>query len=142
MVIYGVALLAACTLVGALLGDMLGVALGIDANVGGVGIAMVLLIAIRLVLIRQGLLKEGVTFGIAFWGALYIPIVVAMAATQNVVGAMKAGPMVAIAAVCTVAACFGVVALLGRLGGPVETMDEMDARQRREGLPPITGPAG
>ena len=39
MAIYGVALLAACTLIGAILGDLLGYAIGVKANVGGVGIA-------------------------------------------------------------------------------------------------------
>ncbi|MEC8918299.1 MAG: malonate transporter subunit MadL, partial [Pseudomonadota bacterium] len=37
MVIYGVALLAGCMLVGLIIGDVLGQLLGIDANLGGVG---------------------------------------------------------------------------------------------------------
>jgi malonate transporter MadL subunit len=44
MMIFGVALLAICTLLGLLLGDMLGVAIGVKANVGGVGFAMILLL--------------------------------------------------------------------------------------------------
>jgi malonate transporter MadL subunit len=36
------------------LGDLLGVALGVKANVGGVGIAMILLILARLWLSRRG----------------------------------------------------------------------------------------
>ena len=44
MVIYGVALLAVCMLVGVLLGELLGELIGVQANVGGVGIAMLLLI--------------------------------------------------------------------------------------------------
>ena len=43
MVLYGVAALALCMLAGTLLGELLGVALGIDANVGGVGFAMIVL---------------------------------------------------------------------------------------------------
>jgi malonate transporter MadL subunit len=117
-VISGVALLAACTLIGILLGKLLGAALGIAANIGGVGIAMLLLIAARLWLAQRGWLTSGITSGVGFWAALYIPIVVAMAATQNVVGALKAGPMVAAAALTSVAACFAVVALMSRLGGP------------------------
>ena len=38
MIIAGVALLAACTLIGVYLGDLLGIALGVKANVGGVGL--------------------------------------------------------------------------------------------------------
>ncbi len=40
MVIYGIALLGICTLVGLFLGEMLGLIFGINANVGGIGIAM------------------------------------------------------------------------------------------------------
>lgn len=37
MIIYGVALLAICMLAGVILGDMLGVLLGVKSNVGGWG---------------------------------------------------------------------------------------------------------
>lgn len=53
MIIYGVALLAICTLAGVILGDMLGVLLGVKSNVGGVGIAMILLICARLWIDRK-----------------------------------------------------------------------------------------
>jgi malonate transporter MadL subunit len=44
MIIYGTALLAVCHLLGIIIGDLLGRALGMQTNVGGVGIAMLLLI--------------------------------------------------------------------------------------------------
>ena len=44
MVIYGVALLSFCMLLGIILGELLGRLFGIDANIGGIGIAMLLLI--------------------------------------------------------------------------------------------------
>jgi malonate transporter MadL subunit len=129
MVISGVALLAICTLLGALLGDALGSALGVKADVGGVGIAMMLLIGARLWLARRGRLSHGLKLGVEFWGALYIPIVVAMAAQQNVVSALAGGPVVVIAGVGGTLVCFATAALIGRLGGPVETMDEIEARE-------------
>ena len=46
MVVYGVALLAFCMLMGVFLGDLLGHLIGVNANVGGIGIAMLLLIYI------------------------------------------------------------------------------------------------
>ncbi len=98
MTISGVALLAICTLFGAVLGDLLGLGLGVKANVGGVGLAMIFLIAGRTMLVRRGFLNEGVKLGVGFWGAMYIPIVVAMAANQNVVAAVASGPMVVFAA--------------------------------------------
>ena len=103
MTISGVALLAICTLLGGLLGDWLGIALGVKANVGGVGFAMIMLIAARLWLFRRGALSPGVRQGVGFWGALYIPIVIAMAAQQNVVSALKSGPVVVAAAIGTLA---------------------------------------
>lgn len=129
MTISGVALLAICTLLGAFLGDLLGVALHVKANVGGVGIAMVLLILSRGWLVKHKLLSEGLKLGLVFWGALYIPIVVAMAANQNVVAAVASGPMVIIAAIGTVLICFAAVAIISRLSGRTETMDEIEARE-------------
>jgi malonate transporter MadL subunit len=130
--ISGVALLAICTLLGAFLGDALGAVLGVKANVGGVGIAMILLIAGRLWLTRRGQLSRGLKLGVEFWGALYIPIVVAMAAQQNVVDAVRSGPMVAIAATGSVVLCLATVVIISRLSGRVETMDEIEAREAIE----------
>ena len=120
MTIFGVALLAICTLIGAFLGDLLGVVLGAKTNVGGVGIAMILLIAGRAWLVRKGALSHGFKLGIEFWAALYIPIVVAMASIQNVVAAVRGGPVVLIAGGLTVVLCFGATALLSRIARPRE----------------------
>ena len=46
MIVYGVGILAVCTLAGIFAGRMLGQIIGVDANVGGVGIAMLLLIVL------------------------------------------------------------------------------------------------
>ncbi len=130
--IAGVALLAICTLIGQLLGEGLGVLLGVKANVGGVGIAMILLIGARMWLKTRGRYNEGVSRGIGFWGALYIPIVVAMAAQQDVVAAVEGGPIVLIAGVGALLLCFSAVALISRMSGTPETMDEIEAREKRE----------
>lgn len=129
MTVSGVALLAICTLLGGWLGDLLGSVLGVKANVGGVGIAMMFLITARLWLSRHGLLSSGLKGGVEFWGSFYIPIVVAMAAQQNVVAAVEGGPIVILAGAGAVTVCFAMVALIGRLSGPVETMDEIEARE-------------
>ena len=78
---------------------------------------MILLIVARLWLSRRGSLTKGVQFGVEFWAGMYIPIVVAMAAQQNVVAAVSGGPIVIIAAVGSVLLCFAATALLGRIGG-------------------------
>ncbi len=116
MIIYGTALLAFCHLAGLLLGDLLGVALGVKTNVGGVGGAMLLLIVLRIALQRGGWLPKETEAGVGFWGALYIPVVVAMAANQNVVAALKGGPVALLAAFGAVAICACCIAVLARTG--------------------------
>ncbi len=83
MVIYGVALLAGCMLGGLFLGDLLGVFIGVEANVGGVGLGMILLILLSDRLRKGGRLTPLTEQGVLFWSAIYIPVVVAMAAKQN-----------------------------------------------------------
>lgn len=116
MIIYGVALLALCTLVGLFIGELLGKLLGLPANVGGVGIAMLLLIFIGSYLNKRGLITAKSEQGVEFWSAIYIPIVVAMAAQQNVFGALSGGPMAVLAGTAAVVASFAMVPLLDRLG--------------------------
>ena len=115
MIIYGTALLAVCHLLGIVLGELLGHALGVKANVGGVGIAMVMLIVARHYLHKSGRLNATSESGVHYWGAIYIPVVVAMAMTQNVVAAVSGGPMALIAAVGTVVVCGLFVAFINRM---------------------------
>ena len=117
MAIYGTALLALCTLLGVALGEVLGMLLHVKANVGGVGLAMLLLIAAKIWLARRGRLTGGIRLGVEFWAVMYIPIVVAMAAQQNVLAALEGGPMALITGVLAVATCFALVAVLGRMMG-------------------------
>ncbi|CAG2142594.1 MULTISPECIES: malonate transporter subunit MadL [Cupriavidus] len=116
MIIYGTALLAICHLVGLYLGDLLGAAIGVKSNVGGVGIAMLLLIFLRLYLHDRGLMPKETEAGVGFWGAMYIPVVVAMAAQQNVVAALRGGPVALLSAILAAAACACLIALLSRTG--------------------------
>lgn len=102
MVIYGVALLAGCMMVGLIIGDLLGQVLGIDSNLGGVGIAMLLLIFTTSWLKDRNKLPEPTVSGINFWNAMYIPIVVAMAASQNVAAAFSGGLVALLAGVLAV----------------------------------------
>jgi malonate transporter MadL subunit len=116
MIIYGTALLAACHLMGLFLGDLLGALIGVKSNVGGVGIAMLMLICIKMYLHDKGLMPKETEAGVGFWGAMYIPVVVAMAASQNVVAALKGGPVALLSAIGAVAACACVIAALSRSG--------------------------
>ncbi|NDK32589.1 malonate transporter subunit MadL [Nesterenkonia haasae] len=126
MVLYGVAALALCMLVGMIIGDLIGVFVGVDANVGGVGFAMIMLVLVSAWLRRKGLFPKPTEQGVLFWSALYIPIVIAMAATQNVAEAIEGGPMAILAGVAALAAGAALVPVISRIG------------ERSEPLPPMT----
>ena len=114
MIIYGTALLAVCHLLGIFLGDLLGQALGVKTNVGGVGIAMLLLIFARLYMAKKDLLPKLTELGVEYWGAMYIPVVVAMAAQQDMVAALRGGPVAVLSAIAAVGVCACVIALINR----------------------------
>ena len=112
MVIYGVALLAGCYLVGNLIGDVLGALLGVSANIGGVGFAMLLLIIISAWAQKKGLMKAPEEQGIKWWSAMYIPVVVAMSSIQNVAAALSGGVVAILSGVLAVAVCFLLIPVL------------------------------
>lgn len=116
MKIYGVALLAFCFLTGKYLGYTLGSWLGLSNDVGGVGFAMLLLILSNAYLKRQFGMNEETQSGILFWSAMYIPIVIAMAATQNVKAAITGGPTALLAGLIATLLGFVLVPLLSRIG--------------------------
>lgn len=124
MAIYGTALLSICLLAGLVAGKLLGSALGVEANVGGVGIAMLLLMVATDWLRRRGALSPPSETGIVFWSAIYIPVVVAIAATQNVRAAVHGGPAAVLAGTLAVALCFALVPVISRMGGPRDSGGE------------------
>ncbi len=112
MTIYGVGLLAACCIVGQLLGEALGQLLGIEANVGGVGFAMILLMLSTNWLDVRKQLPTETSQGIGFWSQMYIPVIIAMAATQNVSAAIKGGLLALLAGIIPTAIAFAMIPLL------------------------------
>lgn len=116
MIVYGVALLSICLVAGMLLGETLGVLLNVDANVGGVGIAMLFLVLASNSEKFKSLSTGESGQGIKFWSAMYIPIVVAMAARQNVAAAIDGGLLALVAGVAAVVVSFALVPVLSRIG--------------------------
>ncbi|MDE0763967.1 MAG: malonate transporter subunit MadL [Cellvibrionales bacterium] len=116
MIVYGVALLSFCMLLGTYAGNLLGGLLGLEANVGGVGIAMLLLILLSNLSSKKFRLNAVSESGIYFWSAMYIPIVVAMAAKQNVLAALSSGWLAVVAGALAVAVSFAAIPLISRLG--------------------------
>ncbi|MBD1573368.1 malonate transporter subunit MadL [Vibrio sp. S17_S38] len=124
MIIFGTALLAICTLAGVTIGSLLGKLIGIPANVGGIGIAMLILIFVGNYLKSRDMLQAEVEKGITFWSAIYIPVVVAMAAKQNVFGAVSGGTMAITAGVVAVALGFILVPILSNLAKNANKSDD------------------
>lgn len=126
MIVYGVALLGVCLLVGVYVGELIGDLIGVQANVGGVGIAMLLLILVASRSSRSFQIDHLTGQGITFWSAMYIPIVVAMASKQNVLGAIEGGPLALLAGVLAVAASFVMIPILSRIGDPAEPLPDVE----------------
>lgn len=116
MEIFGLGIVALCMFAGSFIGRFLGDVLGVNGDVGGVGFAMLLLVVISNYLEskNKGFSKK-TEHGILLLAALYIPIVIAMAAIQDVVSAF-AGGFVAFAAggIATIGAMF-LVPLISKL---------------------------
>ena len=115
MIIYGVAVLAICTLLGVVFGDLIGSLIGVKSNVGGVGIAMLLLIVLAHFPKKIFHIDQLSQQGIGFWSAMYIPIIVAMAAKQNVVAAISAGPVALVAGILAVVLSFAMIPILMKI---------------------------
>ncbi len=130
MIVYGVALLSACLVAGMIIGEALGVILNVDANVGGVGIAMLFLVLASNSDHFKSLTHGAAGEGIKFWSAMYIPIVVAMAAQQDVAGAAEGGVLALIAGVAAVVVSFALVPVLSKIGkdkAPAQQSDKQGA---------------
>ena len=93
MVIYGVLLLSLCYFAGLFVGEITGRLVGLNANVGGVGFAMLflLLLCSYSETVKTSLKNERFSDGIKFWQNMYIPVVIAMSASQDVVKAVRSG---------------------------------------------------
>lgn len=114
MVLYGVAILAFSYLSGQFLGEVLGKYIGVNANVGGVGFAMIILMLLSDWLTRKGKWDAMMEQGVQFWSQMYIPIVVAMAATQNVRVAVSSGLLAVLAGIIPVILCIALIPAIAR----------------------------
>lgn len=110
--IYGVAAISGCMLIGNFIGDFLGSIIGIEINVGGVGFSMILLLIISDRMSKKKELDDAWKSGIKYWKSMYIPIVVAMAASQDMYSAISHGFAAILAGVLAVTLTFFVMAAL------------------------------
>ena len=89
----------------------------LDGQAGAVvGIAMLLLIFLSNLSHSKFTLGDPTERGIGFWSAMYIPIVVAMAAKQNVIAAISSGWMAIVAGLAAVVVSFAMIPVLSKIG--------------------------
>jgi hypothetical protein len=81
--------------------------------VGGVGIAMLLLVFVQIICKNRGWDKPLLP-STQFWGGMYIPVVVAMAMQLDVHKALGAGMVALLSALLTVMACGALIAWINR----------------------------
>ena len=104
--------MAGCFLFGHILGDALGKVFNLNGNLGGVGFAMLLLILLNDYFKKNHLLKPETESGMLFWSTMYIPVVVAMSATQNVKAALSGGWVAILVGIFATVACFALVPVI------------------------------
>ena len=93
--IYSLVTLALCMILGKYIGTLFGNLVGIGSDVGGVGFAILLLLCVSNSKWFPFAKRKDFLSGMTFWKRMYIPVVVAMAASQNVYRMLTSG-MVAI----------------------------------------------
>jgi len=115
MKIYGVGILAACFLIGHILGDYLGKLFHLTGNLGGVGFAMLILVIGNDYFKRKNMIPAETENGILFWSTMYIPVVVAMSATQNVKAALSGGWVAIVVGIVATVCCYLLIPVLSKL---------------------------
>lgn len=114
--IFGVALLALCMFIGSFIGNLLGLATGLGSDIGGVGFAMLLLLIATNSKKVAKILPEGYTKGLEFWKEMFIPVIIAMSAAQNVISALSGGLLALLAGLSTVVLSFLLIPVFNRFG--------------------------
>ncbi len=113
--IYGVAILAGCTLVGSFIGNLIGMLIGLGSDVGGVGFAMILLLLITNSQKTFSKFPKGTSEGLTFWKEMFLPVVIAMSMTQNVYQALSSGIVAFTAGLAAVVAAFLLLPVLNKM---------------------------
>lgn len=115
MKIYGVGILAACFLIGHILGDYLGKLFHLTGNLGGVGFAMLILVVGNDYFKKNNLIPAETENGILFWSTMYIPVVVAMSASQNVKAALSGGWVAILVGIIATIVCYLLIPVMSKL---------------------------
>ena len=114
--IYSLVTIALCMLVGKYIGTLLGALVGVGGDVGGVGFAILLMLLVTNCKKFSFIQKSDFIQGMNFWKKMYIPVVVAMAASQNVYRMLTSGMVAIVAGAAVVAFPFLLLYLLHKFG--------------------------
>lgn len=128
--IYGVALLAGCMFAGSFIGSILGLLTGINSDIGGVGFAMLLLLIITNSEKLSSKLPKDYEKGIEFWKNMFLPIIVAMSMSQNVIAALSEGWLALAAGLSVVLVSFLLIPLFNKLAP--EKKDDAENNKKEE----------
>ena len=128
--IFGVALLAACLFVGSYLGNLIGLWTGLGSDVGGVGFAMILLLLTTNSKFINKVFPKNYTKGIEFWNEMYIPVVIAMSASQNVVSALDGGILALVLGVGIVVLMLLLIPVFNMLSGKKNAQQTQEEVQK------------
>ena len=93
----------------------LGFILGSGSDIGGVGFGMLLLLWVCNSKIFSTLRTESFSKAIRFWQKMFIPIVIAMAASQNVFQALSSGEIAILAGFVPVSVSFLLLSVASRV---------------------------
>jgi len=127
MEIFGLGIVAACMFAGTFIGRILGQIIGVGGDVGGVGIAMLFLVLLTARMQKIGKpFSEKTSKGILFLSSIYIPVVVAMAATQNVVSAVSGGWVALLAGVVATIGAMFLVPVIAKIGAGKDSSVEIN----------------
>lgn len=119
MKIYGVGLLAACFLIGHIIGDYFGKVFHLNGNLGGVGFAMLILVIGNDYFKQKNMMPQETEQGILFWSTMYIPVVVAMSASQNVKAALSGGWLAILVGIIATAFCYLLIPILNNYANKI-----------------------
>lgn len=114
--IYGVAVLSACMIVGTVIGTAFGDLIGAGTEIGSVGFAMLLLLFVTNCKKFTFTQKPAFIQGVTFWKSMFIPVVIAMTATQNVFNMLSSSMVAIVAGIAAVSFSYLMLFVLYKIG--------------------------
>ena len=119
-------MLSLCYFAGLFVGEVMGRCVGLNANVGGVGFAMLflLLLCSYSETVKNSLRNERLCSGLKFWQNMYIPVVIAMSASQDVVKAVRSGWLAILCGVTLTVLSLCLIPLVSRISSSKNIAEE------------------